>query len=113
MMRIPFYWEDDYEMEQVAPCWHLKPLHADAGSIMVFNFHPLHVYLNSADLKPYDGVKRLAPRLTDVTEITAEPWIHQGKGTRTVFTETVSHLSCNQRSLNIRDIYLWWESSKQ
>ena len=55
--RVPFVWEDDLEMYRPAPCWSVERLAAEVSGLKVLGFHPIHVYLNSSDLGPYERLK--------------------------------------------------------
>lgn len=109
LLRIPYYWEDDFEMERATPCWRLKPL-LDAGDgLRVFDFHPIHVYLNSADATPYQTLKFRAPRLVEATPMQVARVVQAGEGTRTLFLEVVDFLGSAGGARRIRDIAdSWW-----
>lgn len=51
MLRIPTYWQDELEMTRPNPVWDADRLvGAGTGSgVKVFNFHPIHVYVNRQD----------------------------------------------------------------
>jgi hypothetical protein len=108
LIRIPFFWEDDFEMEQESPCWRLAPLLALGNGLKVFNFHPCHIYLNSADLRAYQGLKQCL--LSHLTSAEAAPFIQEGAGTQGLFTEIVEYLKITGSSQVIRDIAEHWVS---
>jgi hypothetical protein len=105
LLRIPYYWEDDLEMERGSPCWRLADLKTGQG-LKVFDFHPIHVYLNSATMRSYTEVKQIAPGLDQVAQSDASGYIFDGEGTRTMFMEVIDHLAATGRSLRIKDITL-------
>lgn len=108
LLRIPYFWEDDFEMERAEPCWSLGPLLESGPGLKVFDFHPIHIYLNSAEMAPYQALKRRAPRLSEAEVADAEICRQAGSGTQTMFTELVEHLAANRHSLQIRDIAERW-----
>ena len=112
LLRIPYFWADDFEMEQPAPCWHLAPLLGAGEGLKVFNFHPIHVYLNSAHLETYQALKRLVPTLHEATQDQANASVHSGEGTQTVFIELAKHLAVNGESVCMRDIFTRWNREK-
>lgn len=85
LLRIPYYWEDDFEMERTSPYWHLAPLLAAGEGLKVFDFYPIHVYLNSAEIRPYRALKQRVPNLPTMTSADAAPFVNSGIGARTLF----------------------------
>lgn len=108
MLRLPVFWEDDYEFELPEPNWSLTPLLKVSG-LKVMNFHPIHVYLNSATGENYQRLKQQVPRLVQLVRDDVQPFIHKGIGTRIMFEEAVALLSAAPRSQNLRDVYLQWQ----
>jgi hypothetical protein len=57
LVRIPYFWEDDVHMAYGRP-----PLLADIslspGSLHIFDFHPVHVFLNTFSESHYAAAKR-------------------------------------------------------
>jgi hypothetical protein len=111
LLRIPFFWSDDYEMGKRIPQWEVTP-HLQVQGLKVFNFHPVHVYLNSADDKPYQKLKQGIRDLTQVTPEKATPCFHEGKGTKTFFTGLLEHLAARGHSLRLCDVYDRWKSEQ-
>ncbi len=109
LWRIPSFWEDDFEMERVAPYWHLSPLLALGEGLKVFDFHPIHVYLNSVDMGPYQALKQRLPNLSTATPVDVAPLVHSGIGTQTLFVELLEHLVVSAQSLCVRDICTRWQ----
>lgn len=60
MVRVPYSWEDDimciYGQQQSLP--DMSDLLSREG-LMVFDFHPIHVYLNTEDLQRYERTRPL------------------------------------------------------
>jgi hypothetical protein len=90
--RVPFFWEDDFEMERGSPCWTLDEYLELGAGLQVFNFHPIHVCLNSADMAPYGRLKQQAPQLAEASEETITGFVNPGVGTRSLFCALVDHL---------------------
>src|SRR6185437_11108212 len=91
LLRVPYHWEDDVEMGQPAPCWDLTP--PRNGHAFVLDFHPIHVFLNSADFTRYQAMKRIRPRLADLTPGDVAPFINPGLGTCTAFLGLLDRLT--------------------
>jgi hypothetical protein len=77
IVRVPYVFEDDLEMARPEPCWDPEPLLAGPG-LKVFDFHPVHLCLNSSSFAPYAALK---PRLRELTRVDRAP----GPGARTLF----------------------------
>ena len=84
LLRIPYYWEDDLEMERPSPCWSATPMLAKSAGLRIFDFHPIHVYLNSSDMRAYNALKALGQPLHTLTAPALEPYIYAGQGARTM-----------------------------
>ncbi|WP_428261326.1 hypothetical protein [Haliangium sp.] len=87
LVRVPIYWEDDvhcvyfdgrFELDVVLPPESVGPAPAPAP-LRVFNFHPVHVFLNTCDLSAYQRAK---PHLHDRAR--AEHARHPGAGVATL-----------------------------
>ncbi len=58
MLRAPYIWEDAYAMNVPRPDFHFDPRRFSGTGIKIFNFHPIHIALNSADMAPYRALKK-------------------------------------------------------
>lgn len=60
MVRAPYFWEDDVHAlaieNGVEKNWKTKKYLKNKG-LKIFDFHPIHVYLNTENLKRYDSSK--------------------------------------------------------
>ncbi len=108
LLRIPYFWEDDCEMERPKPSWELAPLLSLGEGIKVFDFHPIHIYLNSANMQPYQALKTSVGKLADATTAQTTPLIHQGLGTQTIFLALVKYLADNGKGKMIKEISSQW-----
>ncbi len=55
LKRLPFFYEDDawtFERVQASPAEHLT-----AEGLKIFNFHPIHLYLNTENMECYNRAK--------------------------------------------------------
>jgi hypothetical protein len=112
IIRIPYFWSDDFEWQKPEPSWLLAPLVGVPG-LKVMGFHPIHVFLNSAAAETYDSVKRAFPRLHEASREALASFAHQGEGTRTIFRELLDYLSERGRSMRISDVYERWCRSSE
>lgn len=91
LTRIPYVWEDDFEIERPQPVWDLGPMLAQPG-VRVFDFHPIHVYLNSSTLAAYQSLKRRVPVITAATPSVIDDLVETGAGAGTAFNSLIAAL---------------------
>src|SRR5262249_5240919 len=105
---VPYFWDDDLEMERPDPRWRLDRLALERNGLKVFNFHPIHVVLNSATREPYRALKRREPDITRFAP--GETWsaVQLGDGVRVAFLEVLDYLASRPRSARIADIVEEW-----
>lgn len=111
LLRVPYHWEDDIEMLRDEPKFALEPAIAGEG-LRVFDFHPIHVFLNSADMKPYEALKNAVKPLSEATINAMQPFVHPGAGSRTVFEALAKHVGANGGGERVRDVYAQWKASR-
>lgn len=102
--RVPYFWEDDFEAEQLRPCWRLAPLLKSGNGMKVFDFHPIHIYLNMAEKSAYQALKQCVPKLDQATPANTDPLINHGDGARTLFGELITYLSDQRKSFQAQDL---------
>jgi hypothetical protein len=112
LLRLPYYWDDCYEMERVTPVWDLSPHLTRKQGLKVFNFHPILIFLNSSDLRGYSTLKQSRQCLSDVSVTEAEHFIHPGHGSRTMFLELVQHLERTRFSFRVQDLCEEWRAAR-
>jgi hypothetical protein len=109
LLRLPYFWEDDFEMERTTPCWQLSSLLATGPGLKVFDFHPVHVYLNSGTMEAYSLLKQRVPNFSRSTPEMAAEVRQTGAGSQTLFIELARYLGETGKSLLMRDIYERWQ----
>lgn len=67
LVRLPYMWEDDFEMVRPDGIWDLARMIDRGTGLMIMDFHPIHVFLNSLTLATYRSV-RAQGRLADLSE---------------------------------------------
>ena len=105
LLRVPFHWEDDHEMASAAPRWKAAP---GKHSGVIFNFHPIHVFLNSSDMSAYGGLKARFGRVTEIDRESAEAVVNNGAGTGTFFMELVEKIRDAGDSVRMVDLRERW-----
>jgi hypothetical protein len=101
--RMPYVWEDDLEMIRDDPWWRLKDCAAMHG-LMIFDFHPIHVYMNAPRLAAYNALKGRVERLSSalIDQVEVEPPTSLGPGR--ILREIISYLTSIGRSYRISDL---------
>lgn len=107
LLRAPYYWEDSCEMSKPIATWSLASLRGTGDGLKIFNFHPVHVFLNTHDFDHYREVKAKAGDLKNAgRDLFAAP--PEQAGTRTLFAELLHVLSRNGGGTTIREIGQRW-----
>ncbi len=110
LLRLPYHWGDDLEMMRKHPSWKVETA-LEGDGFRVFDFHPIHVFLNSADMGPYGSLKAAVKPLNAATAEQMRPFVHPGIGSQTVFTALAEHLA-KTGSECARDVYESWRKSQ-
>jgi hypothetical protein len=88
MIRVPYFWEDDVHvmaMERgLAPPWNAETM-LDATGLKVFDFHPIHVFLNTESMDRY-ARSRASHR--DAARLVAHRF--DGDGTRSFLLDLIA-----------------------
>lgn len=86
LLRLPLFWEDDVHLMFFDRRFELAELELQRPGMKVFNFHPVHLYLNSPDMLYYAAHKEAIrdPRHGPTLRLRDAP------GVRTLFRELVA-----------------------
>lgn len=86
--RLPFYWEDDVAADH--PGWKWDADVPCANGLMIFNFHPIHIALNTSSMTQCARLRSTLGerKLNQLTEKDVEPFVERNHGART-FLEAV------------------------
>lgn len=85
LTKIPFFWEDDLDFcrgNTKKPGEYLQ-----SGGIRVFNFHPIHIYLNSRKISNYEKTREYLD-----TPNKLKLYRENGYGVRNFFEDLLSNL---------------------
>lgn len=88
MVKVPHFWEDDI--------WVMEGRKTILGQAMavhglrVFDFHPIHIALNSADMGVYEKTRSLHGQWNSLKK-----HIHQGDGVGTFFDDLLTFDNCS------------------
>jgi polysaccharide deactylase WbmS-like protein len=94
LVRLPYVWEDDVELENGTLNGGFDSI-LRASGLKVFDFHPVHVFLNSTSMAAY---RRVSGTLPDAD---LAPHVEEGRGVGVVFRELVAALA--GRACHARD----------
>ncbi|MCX7767391.1 MAG: hypothetical protein N2110_00005, partial [Flavobacteriales bacterium] len=102
ILKIPFVWEDDVELQKSNPCWQGENINTSLYPA-ILNFHPVHIYLNSENNLRYQNFKRLFNNNISYLE----NLINSEQGTATLFRNTLAKIADSSATLKeIGEIYL-------
>jgi hypothetical protein len=112
LLRIPYFWEDDTEMYSPDPCFSLSHNKYHTNGIKIFNFHPIHIVLNSFSMDNYF----LCKSEIDITKCSLSElqcYIKKsGEGTDTFFRELVHQIKTDGQfsGMTISGLASKWKS---
>jgi hypothetical protein len=103
LVRVPYLWEDDLEMVRTSPVWAVGGL-SPAPGLKVLDFHPVHVYLNSARMTGYEALKGQGS-FGDLDARAAETYVNRTEpGTRDMFVDAADHLAAHGGGRTIAEV---------
>lgn len=103
LWRIPYFWEDDSEMFEDNPIWDLSDNRLNVEGLRIFDFHPIHISLNTNQFTDYENLKRIKP-LKDWTQEFADNYANKDAGPKQIFCQIADELSNKGRK--IKDLVL-------
>ena len=98
--RIPFYWEDDVEISNNNQSAKIEK-HFSIPGIKIFDFHPIHIFLNSNNMENYEKMKN--EKYPDVDENKLKEFRNDLEGVDTIFSNFIEFLTKN-KTHTINDI---------
>lgn len=94
LFRYPFFWEDDEEFSYFN--WSLDALMLKTSGMKIFDFHPIHIFLNSNNIDSYLKLKDDIG-LRNVSESNIHEFINTSEsGVGTFFTELIKSISTTE-----------------
>jgi hypothetical protein len=99
LWRIPYFWEDDSEMFEDVPIWSISDERLNVSGLKLFNFHPVHIALNTGRFEKYENLKLMRP-LSSWDEEFIEEHTNKGRGFKSLFLELVHQLSGKGNQIN-------------
>lgn len=96
LRRMPYYWEDDTAAGWPGWDWKRAASLDQSTGYKIFNFHPIHIGLNTADMANYRALKHSLGKkhLSLATRKECEPFINSGFGARTYLESLLEVGAC-------------------
>jgi len=95
VVRIPIFWADDVEARH-GGSYRLADVDVEDRGLQVFEFHPIHVALNTSTLAGYEGFKAHCEgrgiTMNEAAEDEVLPFREAGRGTSDLLDELLDHL---------------------
>lgn len=85
LLRLPIWWGDNLHLMEDLPCDRVELPALAAPGLKVFNFHPIHLYLNTVSLADYRATMQSIRSLPEATPEMLAPYVQKGPGLRDFF----------------------------
>jgi len=86
LVRVPIFWEDDLHLLSEREL-RLESINFRTPGMKVFDFHPIHIFLNTSDLKTYNNYKEDRENI--------ERYISDGDGIGSMFINLLEFIKKN------------------
>lgn len=110
LFRFPYFWEDDFQMVedssgkiptipkllQTKQEWEFDPLKFSFHGLKIFDFHPVHIILNSNSMKQYNFIKS-SLGLHNLNKNNIDQYVNLESGIGTFFNQFVEYLSTQKQ----------------
>lgn len=91
LVRVPHFWQDDVELSIPNPTWDIHDAIHHTPGLKVYDFHPVHVCLNTTSMALYRGLSAQVPLAGWTPEVVAAQR-PAGPGPRDLFDGLLRHL---------------------
>lgn len=108
LTRIPYFWEDDVEMEEGAD-WENVEKYNQISGLKIYDFHPIHIFLNSHSFAEYKKIKNMDWPNMDEAKLLSHK--NESFGTETFFKLLLESLK-NKNTFTVSDISQIFNDSK-
>lgn len=102
LLRIPFFWADDFEMCRDHSSWKLDR-YQEVPGWKIMMFHPIHAYLNTDDFGRYEGMKQALGPLNKATAEQVLSYRNQGEGARSMLLEVLAAMQQQGGGHHLKD----------
>lgn len=90
LIRLPYFWEESGEMMNPKPSFNIGQ-RLDYSGLKIFDFHPIHIFLNSKSMKNYNNLKKSFD-LNVCLEKDIQPFVNKGLGARTLLLDLIEQV---------------------
>jgi hypothetical protein len=106
-LEIPLFWMDNFyiEMESGRPDYNFADLGLDEPGLKVFDFHPVHVFLNTETMDRYEEAKK---HYKEPKELAAYRNT-ETRGTKDIFVDLLRHASAGGSAATLGEIAAEWK----
>lgn len=101
LYRFPCFWEDDVMMSKNYDLEHFSTFKKISG-LKIFNFHPIHIFLNSKNLEKYNEIKT-SIGLSNITKSNIQKFINNNTGTKSFFLHLIEFMK-GESTYTINDL---------
>ena len=106
LIRVPHFFQDNMNMNDES-FWDINNNSYNTKGLKVFNFHPIHIALNSKSQTKYNQLKK-SYQLSKITKRDIDNFINEENGTKSLFLNLLRLLSKSKSSLKIFDYAKKW-----
>lgn len=100
IILAPYMWEDSYEVGKASPL-NERLCDIQSNGLSILNFHPIHIYLNSASVKQYSDLKSaLTTPLNEAPKSLVDSFINPNFGIRNVFENLLEEIGGSSNPLS-------------
>lgn len=105
LIRIPYWWSDNIHLLHGMDCNAVRLPGLKEPGLKIFDFHPIHIYLNTKDLDDYrEALKTISP-LREATPKQLDVFRNSGSGIGTFFEKLCKHIKTSQeRTFTVRGL---------
>lgn len=93
MTRFPIFWQDDIESSEKIPTWNLEESIYHVKGLKVFNFHPIHLWINTFNIDQYLKLKKEIPDINNSKQKDLDKFVNKGNGAFRFFEKLLNHIS--------------------
>jgi hypothetical protein len=108
LIRVPVFWEDDVNCITGGNWIPTESMVAKMDAVYIFNFHPVHVFLNTETLRRYESAKPYYQDPAKLREF-ANPEL-SGTGTRVFLRRLLALIQAGRPATTLSQIVTSWNS---
>ncbi len=105
LTRIPYWWSDNIHLLHGMDCNAVNLPGMNEPGLKIFDFHPVHIYLNTKDLDNYRNALGAIDTLREATPKQLSGFRNSGSGIGTFFERLCNHIKISQeRTFTVREL---------